>query len=56
MAKKKKTADPRQQELHDLIELKKMRQAAAEQRAMEPDFDPPAEKIVPKTFKEKWDN
>ena len=56
MPKNKNTADPRQQELHDLIELKKMRQAAAEQRAMEPDFDPPAEKIVPKTFKEKWDN
>lgn len=57
MAKKKKPpVDPRQQELHDLIELKKMRQAAAEHRAMEPDLPPPAEKIVPKTFKEKWAN
>lgn len=57
MAKKKKApVDPRQQELHDLIELKKMRQAAAEQKAMEPDFPPVEEHIVPKTFKQKWDN
>jgi len=57
MAKKKKPpVDPRQQELHDLIELKKMRQAAAEHRTIEPDLPPPEEKIVPKTFKEKWDN
>lgn len=57
MAKKKKQAvDPQQQQLHDLIELKKMRQAAAEHREMTPDFPPNEEKIVPKTLKQKWDN
>lgn len=57
MAKKKKQAvDPQQQQLHDLIELKKMRQAAAEHREMTPDFPPEEEKIVPKTLKQKWDN
>lgn len=57
MAKKKKQAvDPQQQQLHDLIELKKMRQAAAEHREMTPDFPPDEEKIVPKTLKQKWDN
>lgn len=56
MAKKKQPVDPRQQELHDLIELKKLRQAAAEHRQYEADLEPAEEKIVPKTFKEKWDN
>lgn len=52
----KKYTDPRQQELHDLIELKRARQAAAENRSYVADLESPAEKIVPKTFKEKWDN
>ena len=57
MAKKKKQAvDPQQQQLHDLIELKKMRQAAAEHREMTPDFLPEEEEIAPKTLKQKWDN
>jgi len=52
----KKYTDPRQQELHDLIELKRARQAAAENRQYEADLGPAAEKIVPRTPKEKWDN
>ena len=52
----KKYTDPHQQELHDLIELKRARQAAAENRHYEADLGPAAEKIVPKTPKEKWDN
>lgn len=57
MAKKKKAkpVDPRQRELQELIELKKMQQAAAEHQDIEPLF-PKEEKIVPKTFKEKWKN
>lgn len=58
MAKKKKApVDPRQEELRELIELKKARQAAAEHREVEVETPLVAEeKIVPKTFKEKWDN
>lgn len=52
----KKYTDPRQQELHDLIELKKARQAASENREYHADLEPEAEKIVPRTFKEKWVN
>ncbi|MGI5895115.1 MAG: hypothetical protein ACOX6P_11080 [Candidatus Merdivicinus sp.] len=57
MAKQKKqnSMDPRQRELQELIELKKMKQAAAEHQDVEPLF-PEEEKIVPKTFRDKWKN
>ena len=47
--------DERQRELRELIELKKMKQAAAEHREVNYEI-PKEEKIVPKTFKEKWKN
>lgn len=53
--KKKPAEDPRQRELRELIELKKMQQAAAEHREVAYEF-PKEEKIVPKTFKDKWKN
>ena len=59
MAKNKKNAyiDPQQRELQELIELKKMQQAAAENKdADTTQFFEKEEKIVPKTFKEKWKN
>ena len=59
MAKKKKDPyiDPQQRELRELIELKKMQQAAAENKdADTTQFFEKEEKIVPKTFKEKWKN
>lgn len=59
MAKKKKTndyIDPQQRELRELIELKKMQQAAAEHpEEVQAEFKK-EEPIVPKTFKEKWKN
>ncbi len=59
MAKKKKTndyIDPQQRELRELIELKKMQQAAAEHpEDVQAEFEK-EEPIVPKTFKEKWKN
>lgn len=59
MAKKKQNpyVDPQQRELHELIELKKMQQAAAEnQNADTTQFFQKEEQLVPKTFKEKWKN
>ncbi len=53
--KKKPQMDSRQKELQELIELKKMQQAAAEHPEEQPHFEQ-EEKIVPKTFKEKWAN
>ena len=57
MAKKKKKdayIDPQQRELRELIELKKMQQAAAEHpEEVQAEFEK-EEPIVPKTFKEKW--
>ncbi|HIV19770.1 MAG TPA: hypothetical protein IAC82_10765 [Candidatus Merdivicinus intestinigallinarum] len=59
MAKKKKKdayIDPQQRELRELIELKKMQQAAAEHpEEVQAEFEK-EEPIVPKTFKEKWKN
>ena len=56
MAGKKGTQnDSRQKELQELIELKKMQQAAAEHKGEEPIFEK-EEKIVPRTFREKWAN
>lgn len=59
MAKKKKDQyiDPQQRELRELIELKKMQQAAAANKDSDTtQFFEKEEKIVPKTFKEKWKN
>ena len=59
MAKKKKDPhiDPQQRELRELIELKKMQQAAAANKNSDTtQFFEKEEKIVPKTFKEKWKN
>ena len=58
MAKKKKDAyiDPQQKELRELIELKKLQQQAAEHPEEVREELTKEEKIVPKTFKEKWNN
>ena len=57
MAKKKKDQyiTPQQREMQELIELKKMRQQAAEHPEQQFEFEK-EEPIVPKTFKEKWKN
>ena len=62
MAKKKRRLteqEQRQKEMQELIELKKMRQAAQEGRQLEQGEGLTFEKeeeLVPKTFKEKWKN
>lgn len=62
MAKKKRRLteqEQRQKEMQELIELKKMRQAAQEGRQLEQGDGLTFEKeeeLVPKTFKEKWKN
>ena len=58
MAKKKKDAyiDPQQKELRELIELKKLQQQAAEHPEEVREELTKEEKIVPKTFNEKWNN